>query len=874
MFFITFTLLACEPKELMIIGGSEVEVGCSILLEHNFKKGEEEWNSSDESIASVIDGMVIGKSAGFVTITLSIGENIAYKDIEVTEYGVKIIIAGVNAMFVGEEYTFNAKLSNQQNAVVEWESSDSSILNISESGKAKALKEGVVMITATLANTNNKASFRVVVTDNSPEQIIINASNKLMYGSTMQLEVNVYPTDAFSELIYESSDERIVSVSQSGLVTAVGVGSTQIKVSSKSNPLVFSILEIEVTLSAPEGIEIIGSKQVVQGQHSNYKLEVYGENVYNQFVWETSDETIAIVYQGIVLGLRTGKVTLTCYSLVDESVETSLEIEVIKRENEEYSQDDINRVNQILNNMTLSQKVGQMFVVGFSGTAMSSTLKNVIQDYNFGNVIYLAANVTNPDNIADLSNDIQAEMIESNTVPGFIAIDQEGGRVVRITNGATHFISNMAMGATGDYNNTYLEGLAMGKELINYGINVDFAPVLDVNNNPENPVIGIRSYSDNSLITSLYGKNMIKGLHEANVMACSKHFPGHGNTSVDSHYGLPTITSSKDDLYKIELAPFISAIGSGIDAIMTTHIIFTAIDSEYPATLSKKVLTGLLREELNYDGLIITDGMEMGAVTNNFGGYDNTAVLAVKAGVDILTYTSNTNPKKAHQALVNAVNNGEISVERINDSVRRILLKKLEYGILDNYQAKDEDINEMLVENEELNLSFAMQSLTRVRGFFEGLNKNRSTLIISPTTTYSLGSGLETNSFANYASNYLISKGHTNVTFATIDANITNSQSNELLELAKNYDQIIVAMSNVKVNSYSKSASFVNELAKMNKELVVIALDSPYDYMSYSENVKNYICVYGYQKASVIAISKYLNGEFEATGKLAVTSIK
>ena len=238
---------------------------------------------------------------------------------------------------------------------------------------------------------------------------------------------------------------------------------------------------------------------------------------------------------------------------------------------------------------------------------------------------------------------------------------------------------------------------------------------------------------------------------------------------------------------------------------MTTHIIFTAIDSDYPATLSEKVLSGLLREELNYDGLIITDGMEMGAVTNNFGGYDNTAILAVKAGVDILTYTSNSNPKTAHQALVNAVNNGEISIERINESVRRILLKKLEYGILDNYQAKNEDISELLAENEELNLDFAVQSLTRLRGTFESLNKNKSTLIISPISSYDLGSGLEVNSFANYASNYLKSKGYTNVTYATIDANISNSQSKELLELAKNYDQVVVAMSNVKTSSYTRS---------------------------------------------------------------------
>jgi beta-N-acetylhexosaminidase len=356
-------------------------------------------------------------------------------------------------------------------------------------------------------------------------------------------------------------------------------------------------------------------------------------------------------------------------------------------------------------------------------------------------------------------------------------------------------------------------------------------------------------------------------------MGCSKHFPGHGNTSVDSHYGLPTITTNKEDLYKTELAPFISAISNGIDSIMTTHIIFSAIDSKYPATLSEKVLTNLLREELGYDGLIITDGMEMGAVTNNFGGYDKTAVLAIKAGVDMLLYTSNNNPRTAHSALVQAVNNNEISIERINDSVRRILLKKLKYGLLDNYRALDQDISGLLAENEKLNLNFAMQSLTKVKGDFTSLDKNKSTLIISPSTSNDLGMSLESNSFANYASVYLKEKGHKKVDYVEIEKNISSSKASSILEMAKQYDQIVVAMSNTKTSSYSNSINFVNNLYKLNNDIVVVALDSPYDIIAY-QNVNNYICVYGYQKATVIALTKYLNGEFEAKGVLALSTLK
>lgn len=873
VFILLLTLVACEKEDLYIIGDSEVEVGCSIVLKHNFKNGNENWSSSDNNVAIIYNGMLIGLSEGYVTITLEIDGNIATKDIEVTNMGVELIIDGINNIFIGEEFIFTCELSNGQNGEIEWSSSDESIASVDNDGKVIGLKEGRVTISATLKNTNNKSTYRVVIMDNAPKRISISGKNKLAVGDSMKLEVSTEPNDQDFELVFSSSDENVATVSEDGIVSGKSVGFVSIKVSSKDNSERFSIFEIEITLAVPKEIIVSGKKEIIQGEHNNYAVEVIGDNVTKQVIWETSDPTIAIVYQGIVLGVNKGKVTISAHSILDENIKGSIEVEVKGFEAKSYSKEELDRVNEILNKMTLNQKIGQMFVVGFSGTSFSNTLSNVISEYNFGNVIYMGANVTKPSTLSDLSNAIQNKMVEANGVPAFISIDQEGGRVARLTNGGTHFVSNMMMGATGDFNNTYLEGLAMGKELRNYGINLNFAPVLDVNNNPDNPIIGIRSYSDNPLLVSLYGKNMFLGLEESNVMGCSKHFPGHGNTSVDSHYGLPTITTSKDKLYQTELAPFISAVSNGIDAIMTTHIIFSAIDSTYPATLSEKVLTNLLREELGYQGLIITDGMEMGAVTNNFGGYDKTAVLAVKAGVDILLYTSNTNPRLAHDALVSAVNSGEISIERINESVRRILLKKLEYGILDNYQAYDQDISELLEENEELNLNFAMKGLTQAKGEFNGLDKNKSTLIISPSTSYSLGEGLESNSFANYASNYLKEKGHKKVDHICVEKNIDSLKAVELLEKAKEYDQIVVAFSNVKTSSYSKTAKFVNDLFELNNNLVVIALDTPYDIMAY-DNINNYICVYGYQKASVIALSKYLNGEFKAEGILAVSSIK
>ena len=194
------------------------------------------------------------------------------------------------------------------------------------------------------------------------------------------------------------------------------------------------------------------------------------------------------------------------------------------------------------------------------------------------------------------------------------------------------------------------------------------------------------------------------------------------------------------------------------------------------------------------------------------------------------------------------------------------MVKKLKYGILDqNYNNSLDNFDEYLHLAEEQNLQLAKEAVTNIKGEFNGLDKNKSTLIISPTTSYDLGSGLSSNSFASYAAKYLKSKGHANVTSYDISLNVTSDQINKILLMIKDYDQVVIAASNVKTNNYANTSYLVNQLALRCPQLVVIALDTPYDYLSY-KNIKNYICVYGYQKATVQALSSYLNGEFESTG--------
>lgn len=855
-----------EREYLTISGETEMYFGQTITLTHNYKGNREvEWKSLNPSIATVDNGVVTPVSVGTATITLTVGNSVAKYDIRVKE--INAIIVGSSTSYVTKTDSYSLKVYNEKGEVdttlvnredVEWSVDDPTLATIGKYGAFRALKEGTVTITAKFYGQS--VSMVVQIGTVTPT-IRLSGPKELSVGESSRISVGVTnPTmQSMGHVVAEVDNKECVTLYAFNVpleVVGMKEGTVTIKVYFSKYPDAYD--EITIRIVDRRTLTILGDGNSEMKVGETKQLTVYPTNQKGKLVWESQMPDVATVDEnGLVEAVGTGLALIKVYFEDNPNINASFYIDV-KEEN-----DPLDEINEIIANMTLSQKVGQMFTIGFSGTSFNSTLANVIKEYNFGNVIYMGYNVTDPLTLAKMSNDIQEAMLASNMVPAFISTDQEGGRVARLTNGGTHFISNMAMGALSDISLIYQEGMAMGYELRNYGINTNFAPVLDVNNNPENPIIGIRSYGENPFLVAKCGVQMFKGLAYSNVMGVAKHFPGHGNTNVDSHTGLPIIKSSKEELYKIELAPYIKAIEEGIDAIMTTHIIFTAIDDKLPATLSEKVLTNLLREELGYEGIIITDGMEMNALSS-FGNHGELAVQAVKSGVDILLYTSNTNPKIAHQAIVNAVENKEISMERIDESVRRILLKKYKYGLLEDATALNADMKETLLVNEELNNQFAMKSLTQMKGSFEGFNKNESILVVSPTTSYDLGSNLANNSVACYVATYLKAQGF-NSDYYVINNNATTAQVNAVMSKIGNYDRVVIACSNVKTNNYTSTKNLVNNILKQKTNTIVIALDTPYDYLSY-ENLNNYICVYGYQKATSIAIAKYLNGEFKAEG--------
>ncbi|MEC1260349.1 glycoside hydrolase family 3 N-terminal domain-containing protein [Bacillus swezeyi] len=367
-------------------------------------------------------------------------------------------------------------------------------------------------------------------------------------------------------------------------------------------------------------------------------------------------------------------------------------------------------VKQMVSDMTLEEKIGQMLMPDFRNwkkegdssakelTEMNDEVAGIIQRYHLGGVILFAENVTGTEQTVRLTDGLQKA---SPDTPLFITIDQEGGIVTRLESG-TNLPGNMAIGASKSSKNAYRSGKIIGKELAALGINVNFSPVLDVNNNPNNPVIGVRSYSSKPELAGKLGIKTMKGLQDERIIATAKHFPGHGDTAVDSHYGLPLVPHDEKRLRSVELAPFQKAIDAGIDMIMTAHVQFPAFDDTtykskkdgedimVPATLSKKVMTDLLRKDLGFDGVVVTDALNMKAISDNFG-QEEAVVMAVKAGVDIAlmpaqvtSLETEKNLTGVFEALLKAVRQGDIPIEQINQSVERILTLKMKRGILDN----------------------------------------------------------------------------------------------------------------------------------------------------------------------------------------------
>jgi beta-N-acetylhexosaminidase len=338
------------------------------------------------------------------------------------------------------------------------------------------------------------------------------------------------------------------------------------------------------------------------------------------------------------------------------------------------------------------ESIGQMIMIGVAGEELTAEEKALLKDYPFGGFILFAHNVKEPRQILGLCRSLWETKGE---LPPFIAIDEEGGRVHRLPPPFTHFPPAAEVGRSGNAETAYRIGLAMASELKAVGINLDFAPVFDVASNPNNPVIGDRAFSGDPEEVIRLGWEFARGLREGGVIPCVKHFPGHGGTDADSHLELPVLHKDIEELEASELPPFVYACGKRVEAVMTAHVLYPALDRQYPATLSPRIVGDLLRGGLRYDGVVFSDDLEMQAVAAKYSA-EESARLAVSAGVDALLFCHDT--KRAATALDFLSRESERDDDlrsRIEESHRRI--RKLKKRTLTRfYEASEEELKEIL----------------------------------------------------------------------------------------------------------------------------------------------------------------------------------
>ncbi|MCF7753255.1 beta-N-acetylhexosaminidase [Paenibacillus xylanexedens] len=542
-----------------------------------------------------------------------------------------------------------------------------------------------------------------------------------------------------------------------------------------------------------------------------------------------------------------------------------------------------------LNDLTLEQKVGQLLMCGFHSQHADEQITRLIRDYHVGGVIYFRRNVESIDQLTRLSAELQDMAAEAGALPLMISVDQEGGMVARIDQeGMTQVPGNMALGATGNPEYTLECAQILGRELKSIGIDMNLAPVVDVNNNPLNPVIGVRSYGEHAESVSAHGVAAITGYQSQGIAATAKHFPGHGDTAVDSHLGMVTVPHDRNRLEQMELVPFRKAIEAGIDAIMTAHVMFPSIEPEpIPATLSHKVLTGLLREEMGFEGIIITDCLEMHAISKPYGVAE-AAVRAVEAGADLILVSHTLQDQVAAlEAIVEAVRTGRVSEEVIHQAVERIMTwKRKRCGQQNDHLVSpkaSETVEASDVEpvnctestettdssklNESTLFEIASSSTTIVHndGLFP-LNPEKDVYVIWPEVvqrtevdepwshTESLGMAL--------------SQLRGRVRERKITTQPSYEEVDRIWKDVSDREQVIVC-TYTSAGQLPKGQQYLVEKLSKNHSLIVIALRNPYDLLEISRP-GSYVCTYENTPAVVRVLSQVLTGGLQPTGSLPV----
>lgn len=514
----------------------------------------------------------------------------------------------------------------------------------------------------------------------------------------------------------------------------------------------------------------------------------------------------------------------------------------------------------------IRELVGELIVAGFDGTEVGEHAQRLIVNHHVKNIILFKRNVESAEQVRKLNADLQ-ELAKAagQSLPLIICTDQENGIVRRVAPEVPGLPGNMAIGATGQAQNAFTVGQETARELRYMGINMDLAPVLDVNNNPKNPVIGVRSYGEDPKQVAEFGAQMIQGLQASGVIACGKHFPGHGDTAVDSHLALPEISHPLSRLNAVELVPFMKAIEIGVDVIMTAHVVFSSIEpNRIPATLSKAVLTDFLRNELGYTGVVTTDCLEMNAISETIGVPEG-AVQALLAGADLLMISHRLDRQEAAiEAIVKAVMEGRIKEQRLMEAASRV--KRLREVRLSSSLPATQTLEMIVDDARKLQHRLCAAAATVVSNQAGLLPLSRhhigsvDVLIDSSVTRMSASDNTWSYQFVLNALRQIVPDSDIRL------HQIPDSGSCESLAELTDSSLVIAAVSGVKNSAY---LNCVNRLGRAGLPIVAVALQSPYDLAAVSD-VRTRIAVYEYTPWMVRAGIQALFGE-GGLGNLPVT---
>ncbi len=539
------------------------------------------------------------------------------------------------------------------------------------------------------------------------------------------------------------------------------------------------------------------------------------------------------------------------------------------------------------NGMSLKEQIGQVLMVGFWGITPSQDIIDLISRYRIGNIILFSRNMGDTRQVLELTQSLQRIAKEAgHRYPLLIAIDQENGIVQRLGETATIFPGNMALGAIGSDEIAYDVALATGQELLALGINMNLAPVVDVNNNPANPVIGVRSFGEDPRLVARLGAAMVKGYRAAGIISCLKHFPGHGDTAIDSHLGLPTIPYALERLESLELVPFRRGIEAGADSVMIAHVAFPALtrQEELPATLSPTIVKRLLREQMGFNGVIISDCLEMQAISETFG-VPRGAAMALQGGIDLVLVSHLYERQRgSFEAIGAAVEANELAPQVIQQAAERVLSLKASHFSWDTLQdtsrtpalggpaggainlvptpspiGSEEHLQlqkrayerlPVLVRNEESLLPLHLEASERI-------------VVIAPER-YSL-SMVEDRYFSDDILVDVIRQYHANVRIMSVPA---GEASKEALQSTREADIFIVATVNAHMDE--RQAQVVRQLVLLGRRVIGIAVRNPYDLLAFPR-LRTYLVTYEYTPPALNAAARAIFGERQASGHLPVS---